>query len=309
VNEVGKVRVMITGGAGFLGQAVGAALMKEGHIVVGMDNNPTPILTFVEWYNVDITEKLHPTEYGGNLDAVIHMAAIAAPRTCDADPGLAYNVNVNGTHQVLKLAVASGAKKFVFISSAHVYGISPKYLPTDERHPLQPQETYTTTKILGEKLCELYHENYGLSYTTLRLFNAYGPGQLPGYFIPDQLLKAQAGSINLGGGDITKDFVYIDDVVQAILAALETDYIGPINIGTGVQSSLRSVSWFIAHELGAEFSETFSSDAHPTVMECDWSRAKSILGWSPTVSIQDGLLNIISQGHFLRAASSVSNSS
>lgn len=280
------MKVLCTGAAGFLGQAVCVALKEAGHEAIGLDITKQTHTPRIE---ADITKPLSKDLFGVvGLDAVVHMAAIAAPRTCDADPTLAYDVNVNGTHQVLKLAVESGAKKFVFMSSAHVYGISPRYLPTDEQHPLHPQETYTTTKILGEKLCELYHENYGLSYTTLRLFNAYGPGQLPGYFIPDMILKAKAGGITLNGGETAKDFVYVDDVASAVLAAIETPYVGPVNIGSGLQMSLSAVAQMISsHYRDAE--HCIRNVGKGTQMQADWSRAKRILGWHPNVDLMSGL--------------------
>ncbi len=282
------MRVLVTGAAGFLGQAVCRAL-DTSHEITGVDTASIPFggLAIKPLYS-DITT---PLSLGfcapDGLDAVVHMAAIAAPRTCDADPTLAYDVNVNGTHQVLKLAVEAGAKKFVFLSSAHVYGISPRYMPTDEAHPLHPQETYTTTKILGERLCELYHENYGLSYTTLRLFNAYGPGQLPGYFIPDMIVKARSGGITLNGGGTTKDFVYVDDVARAVLSAIETDYVGAINIGTGSETSLSEVARIIS-EIKRVDSNIIDGDGG-TRMQADWSRAKQVLDWEPKVDIVEGL--------------------
>lgn len=282
------MRVLVTGAAGFLGQAVCCALEAAGHSPIGLDICDRPDrMGLVEWMEADITRKIAVGPLP--VDAVVHMAAIAAPRTCDADPTLAYDVNVNGTHQVLKLAVEAGAKKFVFMSSAHVYGISPRYLPTDEQHPLHPQETYTTTKILGEKLCELYHENYGLSYTTLRLFNAYGSGQLPGYFIPDMIQKAKNSGITLNGGGTTKDFVHGDDVVRAVLAAIETPYVGPINIGNGVQYPLSRVAQIIADTSGVSCTHKITNDGEGTQMQANWQRAKQVLGWAPTVGIVEGL--------------------
>ncbi|MDP2662700.1 MAG: NAD(P)-dependent oxidoreductase, partial [Dehalococcoidia bacterium] len=225
--------VLVTGAAGFIGQHVMKALTVAGHSPIGLDVRP------VDGYGVEVDADIRqPLDSIPGLDAVIHLAAIAAPRECDKDPGRAFDVNVNGTLQVLKMALASGAKKVVFSSTAHVYGVGPKYLPSPETHPLSLGNTYTTTKILGEELCRLYWENHGLPYTTLRLFNAYGPGQRAGYFVPDMIAKAHGGSITLSDGSTTKDWVYIDDVARAFVLALGTPFVGAVNIGSGRQASL-----------------------------------------------------------------------
>ena len=119
-----------------------------------------------------------------------------------------------------------------------MYGISPKYMPTDERHPLALQDTYTTTKIMGESLCQLFYSNHNLEYLVSRLFNAYGPGQSTDYFIPAMISKAKSGHIELRGRHVTKDFVFVDDVVDAFAKALVSDYVGEMNIGSGLQTTL-----------------------------------------------------------------------
>lgn len=225
------------------------------------------------------------------LDAVVHLAAVAAPNVCEKNPELAFNVNVNGTHKVLRLALELGAKKFVFSSSAHVYDLPPLYLPTDEVHPLRLNNTYTTTKILGEQLCNLFWENYGLSYTILRLFNAYGPGQGLGYFIPDTMEKAKHGNIALHGAETTKDWVYVDDVALAFCAAVETAYVGPINIGTGIETQLLGIAQKIAQCEGV--SAIGVPGAEATRMQADYRRAWSVLQWIPRVLIKDGLVRTI----------------
>lgn len=275
------MKVLITGAAGFIGQHVVAALSNRGHDVVELDIAlPRPLTS--EWCEVDITKPLSP--FPGGLDVVIHLAAIAAPRECDANPTKAFDVNVNGTLQVLRMALESGAKKFVFSSSAHVYGVGPKYMPTDENHPLALGNTYTTTKILGEQLCQLYHENYGLNYTTLRLFNAYGPGQGTGYFIPDMWAKKE---IRLQGGNTTKDWVYVEDVARAFALAAETPYVGPLNIGTGIETALAPIARFIADQTGATFESVDSPNA--SRMQANVARASRVLGWRATTSVWEGL--------------------
>ena len=276
------MKVLVTGSEGFLGKHICHALRERGHEVIGLDSAPTADIV------ADIT-KVMPIM---KVDAVVHLAAVASPSVCDNHPELAFNVNVQGTHQVLRLALESGARKFVFSSSAHVYGVGPKYLPTDERHPLWLQNPYTTTKILGEQLCELFYENHGLSYTTLRLYNAYGPGQGLGYLIPDLMAKAkQGGLIALKGGDTTKDFVYVTDVAEAFCRAVETAYVGPINIGTGVESSLFEVAARVTRHTTT--SVAITERGNPTRMRADLRRAEAVLGWKPATTIEEGLNAII----------------
>ena len=277
------MKVCVTGAAGFLGRHVCAALEAHGHEVIGLDiSHPASTVRF-PWLVRDITHPLPPVP----VDAVIHLAAVANPRESDLNPTKAFGVNVNGTYQVLKMTLESGARKVVFSSSAHVYDIPPKYLPTDEVHPLRLNNTYTTTKLLGEELCHLYFENHGLSYTTLRLYNAYGPGQALGYFIPDQIAKAGAGRIDLQGGNTTKDWVYVLDVARAFVLAVETAFVGPLNIGTGKETELADIACLIADATGATFRYTRLPNA--TRMCADIARARRVLGWEPTTSIEEGL--------------------
>lgn len=271
------MRVLVTGSEGFLGKHVCAALMGRGHVVTGLDCVPGANLV------ADITKVMPLMQ----VDAVVHLAAVASPNICGQNPEMGFNVNVQGTHQVLRLAMESGAKKFVFSSSAHVYGVGPKYLPTDEAHPLWLQNTYTTTKILGEQLCHLFYENHGLSYTTLRLYNAYGPGQGAGYFVPDMIAKTPRGYVELKGSNTTKDFVYVSDVARAFVLAVGTAYVGPVNIGTGVETPLEDVARFLMAKTTTSLGIIPISNA--TRMQADNRRAKQVLGWEPTVGIWEGL--------------------
>ena len=272
------MKVLVTGSEGFLGKHVCAALAKHGHQVIGLDSAPGADIV------ADITKNV-PVAVG--IDAIIHLAALANPRECDADPARAFNVNVQGTHQVLKKALLWDVKKVVFSSSAHVYDIPPKYLPTDECHPLRLNNIYTTTKIMGEQLCHLFYENHGLSYTTLRLYNAYGPGQALGYFIPDMIRKARSGKIELYGAQTTKDWVYVVDVAEAFCRAVESKFVGPVNIGTGVEHTVE----FIAERIAKAFrvplvAHTGGSDSR---MQADAARAWDVLGWRYTTPLEEGL--------------------
>jgi nucleoside-diphosphate-sugar epimerase len=273
------MRVLVTGAAGFIGKPLCNLLMQQGHDVLGWDLPDHDITQPCDWR-------------GQALDAVLHLAAIASPPLCDKDPALAFRVNVLGTHNMLKLAVAAGAKRFVLASSAHVYGISPLYLPTDERAPRSVFDTYTTTKLLSEHLCQLFWDNYGLSYASIRLFNGYGPGQQLGYFIADKIQQAKAGNFELRGHQVTKDWVYIDDVARAYCLALQSPFVGVVNIGTGIETNLETIAKRIAHAFGVELNIQKTS-SQPTRMCADRHRAEQVLGWKPEVSLEEGIARTI----------------
>ena len=292
------MRVLISGAAGFVGSHLVQALMKEDCEVFALDTARNNVnfgkVNADNWIDCDISNKAAVDYVEKNLgfEAVIHLAAIANPNFAQANPHLAFAVNVLGTYNMLKMAKAADAKRFILASSAHVYGISPKYMPTDEFHPLALLDTYTTSKVLSEKLCEFfYNSNCHLSYCTLRLFNGYGPGQSTGYFIPDMIEKAKTGKITLNGCGITKDFVYIDDIVDAMIRALESCYVGPLNVGTGIQTKLEDVAAIIAKHFKAELivGLRLVNDKGPTCMQADITRIKSTLNWRPQTKIEDGL--------------------
>lgn len=268
------MKVVVTGHKGFIGQHVTRLLVTQGHEWVGLD---LP--------EVDITKSLEPIP---GIDALVHLAALSHPNACEREPGRAFEVNVNGTNNVLRMALQSGVKKVVFSSSGHVYDIPPRYLPTDEAHPLRLNNTYTTTKLLGEELCQLYWENHGLPYTALRLFNVYGPGQALGYFIPDFIAKARAGyPLTLKPDNTTKDWVYVDDVARAFVMALETPFVGSINIGTGIETTLGHIAERIAWEYRVQFTGAPTETA--TRMCANRGRAATVLGWAPATNLWEGL--------------------
>ncbi len=289
------MKFLITGIGGFIGTNLALALSRSGAEVVGIDvpksleRTELKSASNIELAVADIRDYSSLIKLGDKFDCIIHLAALAAPKQCDENPSLAFDVNVHGTHNVLKFALNSGASRFIFPSTAHVYGISPKYIPTDESHPLALQNTYTTTKILGESLCRLFFENHALSYLTLRLFNVYGPGQSLDYFIPATIMKAKEGRIALRGAEVTKDFVFVSDLMSAFRASIESEYVGEINIGTGVQTKLKTVASYIANKMGAELSIDNAFDEGPTFMQCDPTRANRALHWRPTVKLEEGL--------------------
>jgi len=290
--------VLVTGAAGFIGSHLLPVLIREGYEVIAFDRPETFKNNYHGEAKIcegDICDHLQMEHFGKMLkfDSIIHLAAIAAPRIAETRPAEVFQVNVYGTYNVLKMAREAGAKRVIFASSAHVYGISPKYLPTDERHPLALQDTYTSSKIMGEQLCHLFYENHNMPYVTLRMFNGYGPRQSFDYFIPSMIKQAmQTGAIVLRGRYITKDFIYVDDMVNAIVAVLPSQYVGPLNVGTGIQTTLENVAQYIAKSLYAELNFAETDDRGPTHMQCDASRIQAF-GWSPKTSLNDGLSKTI----------------
>lgn len=293
-------RILITGAAGFMGSYLIPELVKRGYEVIGLDvrgafenGNLKGAINQIKVVEADITNygELEKLEF--RVDCVHHLAAVAAPSVCTAQPKLAYDVNVLGTHNVLRFAKSNDVKRFLLTSSAHVYGISPRYVPTPEIQPVWLQDdVYTATKIIDEYLVRLFYENYSMPYTTIRLFNSYGPRQTTDYFIPAKIHEAlKTGKILLRGRYVKKDFVYITDVIDAYVKILESDFVGEINVGSGVSTSLETVARFIAKSLNAEL--TFADEDSRTSMQSDVSRAKKILGWHTKVGLEDGLKKTI----------------
>ena len=266
--------ILITGGSGFIGSYLIPQLEKD-HTVISLDIKE----------NIDITQ-FDQLSNINNIDYIIHLAAIASPPLCDKNPKQAFDVNILGTYNILRLATKLDIKKFILLSSAHVYGTSPKYIPTHETHPYFLQDNYTTTKLIDESLCHLFYDNYNLSYITLRLFNTYGIGQPLGYFIPDMLNKSLNGKIHLKGSNVTKDFIYIDDVIDAIIKSIKSDYIGELNVGSGIETSLGYVASTIASRMNVSYTSEPTGESR---MCADISRIRKMLDWKPYTSFDVGL--------------------
>lgn len=289
---------LVTGAAGFIGQHLVPQLFRSGAAIYGIDRQSCLGIP-CDGRLVDITDDAAMSalvpELQGRVTACVHLAAVASPPIAQKDPALAWSTNVRGTHNVLQLCHRIGCKRVVFMSSAHVYGISPKYMPTDETHPLALHDTYTTTKIAGEQLCRLFWENHGIQYCTLRLWNAYGDGQSPDYFLGVKLRQALAGQLTIRNEKVTKDWVHVSDVVAAIERAIASDYVGELNVGTGVETSLGTIVSAIAKECNVPVINENVPDEGPTRMRCDNSRIRRVLGWEPQVKFQDGLMQLIEQ--------------
>lgn len=245
------MKILVTGGAGFIASHIADAFIKEGHHVFILDNlstgfeknvNPKAVLIKSDICDKELAS-LFETE---KFDVVNHHAAQMDVRRSVADPAFDANTNILGTINLLQNCVKTGVKKFMFASTGGaIYG-EQNYFPADENHPTFPLSPYGISKLTVEKYLFFYHTQYGLNYSVLRYANIYGPRQNPfgeagviAIFI-SKLLKGEQPIIN-GSGKQTRDYVYVSDVVKANQLALYEDESNIYNVGTGKETDVNKI--------------------------------------------------------------------
>ncbi len=295
------MRILITGGAGFIGSHVADILIEEGYDVIiiddlsnGKEENINPKATF---YNISILDqKLSEPFKLGDIGAVLHHAAQISVRNSVKDPVHDMEINIKGSLLLLEKCVEHSVKKFIFASTGGALYGEQDYFPADEDHPTRPLSPYAIAKLSTEKYLSFYHNTHGLSYTALRYANVYGPRQDPygeagvvSIFI-QKMLEGNQPIIN-GDGNQTRDFVYVRDVARANLLALQNDFIGEINIGTGVETSINTIFNEIKTLVSPSTLEVHGPPMPGEQLRSVLSnqRAKNILGWMPTISLGEGL--------------------
>lgn len=305
-------KYLITGGAGFIGSHIAATLLKQGESVRVLDNLSTGrqvnvdafkgLPGTVEIVHGDLRDREAMDEAARGIEVVFHQGAIASVPRSIADPVESLECNVNGTQNVLIAARDNGVRRVVFASSSAVYGDTPE-LPKKEDMPTSPMSPYAVHKLTGELLCSVFTRVYGLETVALRYFNVFGPRQDPASeyaaVIPRFLtmLLEKKRPVIFGDGEQTRDFIYIDNVVQAnLLAATVPAAVGQaINVGSGERISLNKVL-HIAGELlnlpvDPEYREARVGDVRDSV--ADISKARQLLGYAPQVSLKEGLARIL----------------
>ena len=303
-------RVLVTGGAGFIGSHLVDALINEEVEVIVIDdlsrgnmenlNNAIKRITFrkLDIRNYEEVKKIfNETE----VEVVFHCAANANVPYSVENPEYDFTVNVLGTFNILMSSLESNVERVIYASSAAVYG-EPEYVPIDEGHPLNPISPYGASKLAGEKLGFAYYHTYGIGFTSLRIFNAYGPRQKK-HVIYDILRKLNEDPSRLellGDGRQVRDFCYVTDVVKAFLLAAENkNSIGEVfNIGSGEAISLHKLASLIIEIMGLKqrtkiyyTGKTWRGDIQKLV--ADISKAKNVLGFRPEVSLMDGITRVI----------------
>jgi UDP-glucose 4-epimerase len=294
-------KVLVTGGAGFIGSHTVEILLNKGYEVTVLDNFHSSSLDNVrglraEIRKVDVRNLERMKEEVEEAEAIVHLAAIVSLDEALENPQLTLEVNVVGTLNVLELARLRDVKKLVYASSVAVYG-EPSKLPVEEGMELKPINLYGYSKLAGEELAELYHEAYGLDIISLRYFNVYGPRMRRGPYsgvickFLERLSKGLPPVIHGDGGQ-TRDFVYVKDVAKANLMAMESDLSHEVfNVGTGREVSIIELSRALSQIFDREFDPAFGPPRLGDIRRscADISKIEHALGWRPETKLKDGL--------------------
>jgi UDP-glucose 4-epimerase len=306
------VKIVVTGGAGFIASHIVDAYLEQDHEVHIFDD-----FTTGQKANVNTQATLHQVDIAENEaarlieqikpDVLSHHAAQMDVRRSVADPTFDARVNILGFINLLEAGKNSGVKKVIFASSGGaVYG-EQEVFPAAESHPTQPASPYGVSKRAGELYLSYYHQAFGLPYIALRYANVYGPRQsamgeagVVAIFL-SLLLGGKTPVIN-GDGRQTRDYVYVGDVAAANMAALQSSFVGPINIGTGVETDVVTIFQHLREAVGSSIEAQHGPPkAGEQRRSClDTGRAAQILGWRPQMTLKDGLRH--TSAHYSKTA-------
>jgi UDP-glucose 4-epimerase len=304
------VKVLVTGGAGFIGSHVCDELLARGHEVTALDNLSTGsrenLSPGVRLAVTDIRSAEAAALIASERPAAIcHLAAQMDVRKSVDDPHFDAEVNIIGLLNILEAAQKARVKKFIFSSTGGaIYGEQDVY-PAAEDHPTRPVSPYGASKAGGELYLGYYRAQYGLDYVALRYANVYGPRQNPHgeagvvAIFSQRLVTGEECLIN-GDGKQTRDFVYGLDVARANALALEKDFVGAVNIGTGIETDVNQLYALLAKAAGVSRDARHGPDkpGEQRRSSIDSRLAGKVLGWTPRVQLADGLAQTVA---FFRA--------
>ena len=302
------MNVLITGAAGFIGYHTTREMIKRGYEIVAIDSlirgRPERLKELKEkgaqTYIVDMREeeKIKEIIKREKVEAVVHLAALISVEESFQKPLLYNSINAGGTLSLLKASTEADVEKFIYISTAAVYG-NPQYLPIDEEHPTRPLSPYGVSKLAGEEYLKMYQRTIGIKGIILRLFNVYGPGQTGAYagVITKFIERTSRGEppIIYGDGEQTRDFIHVKDVANAIIKALETNTTGTFNIASGKPTRIIDLAHMVISLTGLKlqpiFTEPRKGDIRHSYANID--KAREILKWEPKIDLKQGLKELI----------------
>ena len=298
------MKVLVTGGAGFIGSNLVEELVRQRHEVIVVDNlelgkkeNIAGIIDKITFHKETITDNIKPIL--NDIDIVFHLAALPRVQFSIHNPIESHETNINGSFNLLRLCSDAGVKRFIFSSSSSIYG-DQEMLPLKETMKPNPMSPYALHKLVIEHYCKLFHELYGLKTISLRYFNVYGPKQdsagdyailIPKFI--SMITKDLQPTIR-GDGEQTRDFTFVEDVVSANLAAAissNNKIFGDVfNIGTGKKYSVNQITEKLITLLKSKVKPIhIDSVIEPRDTLADIAKAKNMLDWEPKTNIGQGL--------------------
>ncbi len=302
------MRILVTGGAGFIGSHLCDRLLADGHTVIAMDNlstGSTDNIAHLAGHERFSFVKHDVTNYifvEGLLDAVLHLASLPSPVDYLNYPIQTLKVGALGTHKTLGLALTTGAK-YLLASTSEVYG-DPLIHPQREDYwgnvnPVGPRGVYDESKRFAESLTMAYHRYHGVDTRIVRIFNTYGPRMRmdDGRVVPNfvcQALKGEPLTV-YGDGSRTRSFCYVSDMVQGMVRLLESDESRPVNMGNPQEMTILEFAKTVLEIVPSDSEITFvhpkdeRTADDPKIRQPDITRAKEVLGWEPTVPLEKGL--------------------
>ena len=312
------MNILVTGGAGFIGGHIAQRFLEEGHDVVVLDEmHPYYDLRIkehtlerhreiaedrgreYEFVEGDVRDADLVADLVAEADYVYHQAARAGVRDSVAEPRVYDEVNVEGTLNLLDAARDSAVERFVVASSSSVYGGREEYVPFAETDPTLPVSPYGASKLAAERYAAAYHEVYDVPTVALRYFTVYGPRMRPNMAISNFVSRCANGEppVVYGDGTQTRDFTYVDDVLEANLALLGTDAADgeALNVGSTDNIAIRTLAEEVRDQLAPgvdlEYDERYDADAEHT--HADVSKARALLGYDPDHTIREGVSKFV----------------